>query len=72
MKQSFSRRSLLAGAGAATLLSATGNTQAADAGWQDGAPAEWERVLAAARAEGQVTVAGFPLLQEKIKHYWKH
>ena len=71
MKQSFSRRSLLAGAGAAALLSATGNTQAADAGWQDGAQAEWERVLSAARAEGQVTVAGFPLLQEKMSAAFK-
>lgn len=32
--------------------------QAAD--WQDGAPAEWAKVVAAAKAEGKVVVAGSP------------
>ena len=50
-------------------MAASDHAQAAD--WQDGASSEWERVLAAARAEGQVTVAGFPLLQEKMSAAFK-
>ncbi len=39
-------------------------TSAAD--WQAGAPAEWGRTLKAAQAEGQVTIAAFALLAEKM------
>ncbi|MDE0360911.1 MAG: hypothetical protein OXI74_07045, partial [Rhodospirillaceae bacterium] len=35
---------------------------AASSDWQAGAPDEWHRILAEARKEGQVTVAGFPAL----------
>jgi ABC-type Fe3+ transport system substrate-binding protein len=65
MEQAFSRRALLVGLGGSALTATIGGAATA-AGWQDGAPAEWERILSAARAEGQVTVAGFPLLQEKM------
>ncbi|MGE0716524.1 MAG: ABC transporter substrate-binding protein [Alphaproteobacteria bacterium] len=34
--------------------------------WQDGASPEWTRVLAAARQEGRVTVAGFPALAKPM------
>jgi ABC-type Fe3+ transport system substrate-binding protein len=65
MAQAFSRRTVLTGLGGAGLLATTSRSATA-AGWQDGASADWERVLSAARAEGQVTVAGFPLLEEKM------
>ena len=68
MERPFSRRTFLYGLGATGLLAPAG--RAAD-GWQDGAPAEWERVMAAARAEGQVTVAAFPLLEEKMSAAFK-
>jgi ABC-type Fe3+ transport system substrate-binding protein len=71
MEPSFSRRALLCGAGATALLTAVDNVRAADTGWQDGATPDWERVLSAARAEGQITVAGFPLLQEKMSAAFK-
>jgi ABC-type Fe3+ transport system substrate-binding protein len=41
------------------------------ANWQAGAPPEWDRVVAAARSEGQVTVAAFPLLSEKMSAAFK-
>jgi ABC-type Fe3+ transport system substrate-binding protein len=64
MEQSLSRRALLVGLGGTVLAATTGPSTAAE--WQDGASPDWERVLSAARAEGQVTVAGFPLLQERM------
>jgi ABC-type Fe3+ transport system substrate-binding protein len=66
MERPLSRRDFVAGMSAATCLAPINSSRAADAGWQDGAPAEWMRVLTAARAEGQVTVAAFPLLEEKM------
>jgi ABC-type Fe3+ transport system substrate-binding protein len=65
MERSFSRRTFVTGLGTSAVLAATRSSNAAQ-DWQDDAPAEWTRVLAAARAEGQVTVAGFPLLAEKM------
>jgi ABC-type Fe3+ transport system substrate-binding protein len=65
MERPFSRRAFLTGLSATTLLTID-SPRAASAAWQDGAPPEWTRVLAAARAEGQVTVAAFPLLAEKM------
>jgi ABC-type Fe3+ transport system substrate-binding protein len=65
---SISRRGFLAGTAAAVL--GTGSRGLAqgngNSDWQAGAPPEWDRVLAAARSEGQVTVAAFPLLSEKM------
>jgi len=66
MERRLSRRALLAGLSASALLTRTAGSPAAETGWQDGAPPEWDRVLTAANAEGQVTVAGFPLLEEKM------
>jgi len=66
MARQFSRRTLLTGLGATALLAPAASPNAADADWQQGASPEWERVLTAARAEGQITVAAFPLLQEKM------
>ena len=66
MERRLSRRALLAGLSASALLTRAAGSPAAETGWQDGAPPEWDRVLTAARAEGQVTVAGFPLLEEKM------
>src|SRR5215467_551126 len=70
MEKAFSRRALLVGLGGSALTVTIGGSATA-AGWQDGASAEWERVLAAARAEGSVTVAGFPLLEEKMSAAFK-
>jgi ABC-type Fe3+ transport system substrate-binding protein len=66
MERRLSRRALLAGLSASALLTRAAGSPAAETGWQDGAPPEWDRVLTAAKAEGQVTVAGFPLLEEKM------
>src|SRR6266700_8313925 len=70
---SFSRRGFLAGSLSASALLGTGDRGFAQAtsDWQAGAPAEWTRVLEAARKEGQVTVAGFPLLAEKMSAAFK-
>ena len=77
---SISRRGLLAGAAAAVLSTASrglaqGTAPAGvaqgNADWQADAPPEWDRVLAAARAEGQVTVAAFPLLSSRISSAFK-
>ncbi len=72
MKRHVSRRIFLNGLGSTALLAAYpgGNAMAAT-DWQDGAPAEWHRVLKAARAEGQVTVAGFPALGKKMSAAFK-
>ena len=71
--KSFSRRDLLAGSLAAGAVLATGTRGYAQANtdWQDGAPPEWNRVLAAARSEGQVNVAGFPTLAAKMSAAFK-
>src|SRR5262249_51262301 len=61
---SFSRRTVLVGLAGTALTPMSARSAAGD--WQDGAPPEWGRVLSAARTEGQVTVAGFPALQEKM------
>jgi ABC-type Fe3+ transport system substrate-binding protein len=78
MKQDISRRAFVSGLGSTALLTtslrsnanaasgAMGSQIAADADWQAGAPAEWERILKAAREEGQVTVAGFPSLAKPM------
>jgi hypothetical protein len=67
MTANASRREILAGLAAASLLSAPSVGRAADeADWQAGAPAEWGRTLKAAQAEGQVTIAAFALLAEKM------
>ena len=78
MERKFSRRTIVRGIGSTALLTAplggtalaaatrTGDLLAANPGWQDGAPAEWKRVLKAAQAEGQVTIGGFPHLGKKM------
>jgi len=70
---SFSRRGFLAGSLSAGALLGTGDRGLAQANldWQAGAPAELSRVLEVARTEGQVTVAGFPLLAEKMSAAFK-
>jgi len=73
-KQPFSRRTFLTGLSAAALLSSGKGARAADepaAGWQDGAPAEWRKILAAAQAEGQATIAAFPALADKMSAAFK-
>ena len=58
--------SSLASAGA-LLANCHGAAAQGAADWQAGAPEKWRKILAAAKTEGQVTVAGFPLLAEKMK-----
>jgi len=73
-KQPFSRRTFLTGLSAAALLSSGKGARAADepaSGWQDGAPAEWRKTLAAAQAEGQATIAAFPALADKMSAAFK-
>ena len=73
-KQPFSRRTFLTGLSAAALLSSGKGARAADepaSGWQDGAPAEWRKILAAAQAEGQATIAAFPALADKMSAAFK-
>jgi ABC-type Fe3+ transport system substrate-binding protein len=54
-------------AGMATGTMARADTlQAAMPDWQAGAPAKWAKVMKAARAEGEVTVGGFPYLGKKM------
>jgi len=71
MEPSRSRRAFLAGLGSSALMASAGGEPAAGADWQEGAGDDWKRVLAAGRAEGSVTVAGFPLLEEKISAAFK-
>jgi len=68
MNEPFSRRNFLHGAGATALLATypAGAALAAKSDWQANAPAEWGRILKAARAEGQVTVGAFPALGKKM------
>jgi ABC-type Fe3+ transport system substrate-binding protein len=73
----LSRRAFLTGVGGAALLAGGATVDAADvptsgaADWQAGAPAEWRQIMAAAQAEGQVTVAAFPALAEKMSAAFK-
>jgi ABC-type Fe3+ transport system substrate-binding protein len=67
----FTRRQLLAGLGSTVAMSAFGSTGAAAADWQAGAPPQWETIMKAARAEGQVTVAAFPALADKMSAAFK-
>ncbi len=78
MKRQYSRRTVFNGLASAAFIAAClgGNATeataqkkdllAASPGWQDGAPPEWDRVMKAARAEGEVTVGGFPYLGKKM------
>lgn len=50
----------------ALLANCPGAAAQGAADWQAGAPEKWRKVFAAAKTEGQVTVAGFPLLAEKM------
>jgi ABC-type Fe3+ transport system substrate-binding protein len=76
-KQDFSRRTFFTGLGATALLAARSDANAAaepaatGAGWQDGAPAEWQKIFKAAQAEGQITVAAFPALADKLSAAFK-
>ena len=65
MQRALSRRSFCTGLAGGALL-APARRAAAAADWQEGASTEWERVLKAARAEGELTVAGFPSLADKM------
>jgi len=71
--QRFSRRAILSGLGATALLASGSRSFAADqaADWQDGAPPEWSKILKAAQAEGQATIAAFPALADKISAAFK-
>jgi ABC-type Fe3+ transport system substrate-binding protein len=66
----ISRRSFVAGIGTSALTGQLAHAQAA-ADWQAGAPADWANVLAAARNEGQVTVAAFAALGDKLSAGFK-
>ena len=65
-----SRRTFMAGVGAAAFAAPYAHAQAA-ADWQDGAPPEWNKIMAAARAEGQMTLAAFPALGDKMAAAFK-
>jgi ABC-type Fe3+ transport system substrate-binding protein len=68
MSAERTRRDVLTGLSAVAAELAIGPAAFAQtaADWQADAPDEWKRTLAAARAEGTITVAGFPALQEKM------
>jgi len=67
MNRKPSRRSVIGGLAASGLITAPSLARAADADdWQAGAPPEWGRVLKAAQAEGQITVAGQPALADRM------
>jgi ABC-type Fe3+ transport system substrate-binding protein len=75
MTQHISRRTFVSGLGSAALLAASLPSKApaaATTDWQDGAPPEWQRILAAARGEGRVTVAGFPGLAKAMSAAFKN
>lgn len=71
-KLSLSRRTVLTGFGATVLAgvglnSITARAQSSvGANWQAGASPQWNQILKAARAEGEVTVGGFPALARKM------
>jgi ABC-type Fe3+ transport system substrate-binding protein len=72
MNSKSSRRGFIAGLSATTLLAAHSNARAeGEADWQSGAPPKWARIMQAARAEGEVTVAAFPLLADKMSAAFK-
>src|SRR5262245_59622590 len=66
IEHSLSRRHFLAGAGAAALMGIRQPAEAADSDWQAGAPAEWQRIMKAARAEGEVTVAAYSRIADQV------
>ncbi|MGH7087696.1 MAG: ABC transporter substrate-binding protein [Stellaceae bacterium] len=67
MVKSTSRRGFIGGLAAASVLSVRSRAAAAEeADWQAGAPPRWAEIMKAARAEGQITVAAFPLLADKM------
>lgn len=63
-----SRRDLLVGSLAAGVMLGSQHRSLAQerADWQAGAPPEWSRILAAARREGEVNIAAFPALADKM------
>jgi iron(III) transport system substrate-binding protein len=67
MDTKTSRRGFIAGLTATSVLSRPLRARAADAAdWQAGAPPKWAEIMKAARAEGELTVAAFPLLADKM------
>jgi hypothetical protein len=54
---------------AAVLLCSAANVLAAD--WQAGAPPEWQKVLAAAKKEGRIALAGPPQIATAISEAFK-
>ena len=80
MNKRFTRRTVLNGLGSSAVMAATGaaaltrsatSRAAALPDWQAGASDEWRRILAEARKEGQVTVAGFPALARSMPPAFK-
>jgi len=65
-----SRRDILGGLASAAMV-APGAARAADGDWQAGAPAEWDGIMKSARAEGSLTLAGFPALADKMSAAFK-
>lgn len=65
---SITRRGFLGSSASvgALLASRTGAVAQDTTDWQAGAPEKWSKIVAAAKSEGQVTVAAFPLLAEKM------
>ena len=62
-----SRRGFVAGLSAVGLLATNSRSRADDLpDWQAGASQKWHDIMKAAQAEGQLTVAAFPLLQDKM------
>ena len=80
MNRRFTRRTILNGLGSSAIMAAAGaaaltrsatSRAAALPDWQAGASDEWRRILAEARKEGQVTVAGFPALTRSMPPAFK-
>ena len=84
MKKHLPRRTVLNGLGSSAVLAASmgggaaaaasrfADSQVAKASdWQAGAPAEWDSIMKAARAEGSVTVGGFPALARTLPAAFK-
>jgi ABC-type Fe3+ transport system substrate-binding protein len=67
MKATPSRRRFMTGAAASSLLLMPRATRADAADWDAGAPPDWDRVMEAAKAEGEITVAANALLTESVK-----
>ena len=67
MDRRFSRRTVLGGLGSAVATASIGGGAAAALpDWQAGAPPQWHRIMARARAEGTLTVGGFPALARTL------